>query len=293
VLVCLSAGIAAAQPEPDAEATSGSANNQGTTGINAPVAVTDKDRMWVNFSREAAVLGDNHYWVELRGLKMYSATDPTLGLNGYPTSSFEKRNGKTIDNIEGGRFDLIGAYGLGKAGELGIDIPFVIQQQIEFTNGSFQNNADIGDLLLYGKFKQELAENWAGALGMELSAPTGSESNMIGSGDLGLNPFLSTRYTEGRLGVGGHLGFLFNTGSQPQVFNWSVEFVARANRLLALRTEVNGRLFNSGGTVNDISIWPGLDFNLTDYFVIRPQGLVHATDDAINWGIGLGLAFTM
>jgi hypothetical protein len=56
---------------------------------------------------------------------------------------------------------------------------------------------------------------------------------------------------------------------------------------------VNGRLFRDDGTINDISIWPGLDFNLTDYFVIRPEGLVHATDDAINWGIGIGFALTL
>jgi hypothetical protein len=255
--------------------------------------------MWANFSREAAVVGDNHWWAELRGIKLNSANDPALGLNGYPVTPLAKKKcpnntpNPCIENIDGGRFDLIGAYGLGQAAEFGIDIPFVVQQHIEFTNGSFQNNADIGDLQLYGKFKQQLADHWAGAIGLELSAPTGSSSNLIGSGDLGLNPFLSTRYQSGRIGFGGHVGFLLNTGSQPDVFNWSVEGVARANSLLALRTEVNGRLFNENGTINDISIWPGLDFDLTDYLVIRPEGLVHATDDAINWGIGIGFAVTM
>ncbi|MDX2168831.1 MAG: hypothetical protein SF182_17295 [Deltaproteobacteria bacterium] len=290
VLVCSCVGAAAAQPEPGAADTSGTTT---TTASTPDVAVTDRDRVWANFTREAAVVGENRFWVELRGMILQTGNFPTLGLNGYPVRDFEKQTGKTVENIDGGRFDLIGAYGLGKMGEIGIDLPFVMQQQIEFTDGSFQNDANVGDLVLYGKFMQQLAQDWNGAVGMELSAPTGPVDEMLGSGDLGLNPFLSTRYQSGRVGVGGHLGFLFNTGSQPQVFNWSVEFLARANKQLALRTEVSGRLFNDDGTINDISIWPGFDFNLTDYFIIRPQGLVHATDDAINWGIGIGFVVTM
>jgi len=271
VLFCLCAGAAAADD----------------------VQVTDKDRMWVNFTREAAVVGDNRFWVELRGMELQTANTPTLSLVGYSVADYEKQHNKTIENIDGGRFDLVAAYGLGQAAEIGFDLPFVMQQQIKPTSGSPDNVANVGDLVLYGKFKQQLADHWAGAIGLELSAPTGPSSELLGSGDLGLNPILSTRYQSGRLALGGHVGFLLNTGSQPDVFNWSLEAVARANSMLAFRTEVNGRLFRDDGTVNDISIWPGLDFNLTDYFVIRPEGLVHATDDAINWGIGIGFALTL
>jgi len=294
LLLCLSATVGVAQEEDAGEASA------IATAEEAKLAVTDRDRMWVNFSRESAVLGQNRFWVELRGMIQQMSNNPTLGLSGYTVTNYAKKNGP-VETINGGRFDLVGAYGLGKAGEIGLDMPFVMQESI---NGD--EFADVGDLLLYGKFKQELAEHWSGAVGMELSAPTGSESKILGSGDLGLNPFLSTRYQSGRMGLGGHLGFLLNTGSQPDVFNWSVQFIARANQLLALRTEVNGRLFRGSApgerngmvvsnteTINDIAIWPGLDFNLTDYFIIRPEGLVHATDDAINWGIGIGLAFTM
>lgn len=286
VLLCLCAGAAVAE--------------EVAPEVADAVQVTDRDRMWVNFSREAAVLGANHWWAELRGMKLNSVNDPALGLSGYPVTPLAKKKcpnnapgDACIESIDGGRFDLIGAYGLGPAAEFGIDIPFVVQQQIEFTNGSSQENATMGDLQLYGKFKQELAEHWAGAIGLELSAPTGSSSKLTGSGNLGLNPFLSTRYQSGRIGFGGHLGFLLNTGNQSDVFNWSLEGVARATSMLALRTEINGRLLRDGGTINDISIWPGLDFDLTDYFVIRPEGLVHASDDAISWGIGIGFAVTM
>ena len=88
---------------------------------------------------------------------------------------------------------------------------------------------------------------------------------------------------------------LLNTGSQPDVFNWSVEGVVRGNQLLrAAHARSTGVLFRDvGETFNDIAILPGLDFNLTDNIIIRPEGLAHLTADAIDWGIGLGLVFTL
>jgi hypothetical protein len=271
--------------------------------------VSDRDRVWVNFTREAAVVGEKHFWIELRGIKLMndqgiSQPDnqgmkfdgPTLGLNGYPVN--QPRCSMTsptncIESIDGGRFDLVGAYGLGPSMEVGVDFPFIMQQQISFTDGTNQEDAEPGDLLLYGKFKRQIAEHWAGALGLEVSAPTGSPSKFLGSGHTGLNPFLSARYQSGRLGVGAHAGFLLNVDGPADVFNWSVETILRGNQMFALRCEVNGRVFRDGETFNDISVWPGIDFNLTDNIIIRPQGLAHCTSDAINWGIGVGLVFTM
>ena len=169
-----------------------------------------------------------------------------------------------------------------------------MQQQIVFATERPEENVNVGDLVLYGKYKLPLADHWAGGLGVEMSIPTGPESELLGSGDLGLNPFLSTRYQSGRFGLGGHLGFLLNTGSQPQVFNWSVEGVCAAPQLFSFRTEINGRaLQRRRQTFNDVAILPGLDFNLTDNFIIRPEGLSHLSSDAINWGIGIGFVFTM
>ena len=267
--------------------------------------VTDKDRMWANFTREAAVVGDRQFWIELRGMKLMNDQaikqtnslgtfeGPTLGLNGYPIKPFAEKKGKNVEEIDGGRFDLIGAYGI-EMWEVGMDLPFVMQQQIEFVDGTFQNDANVGDMVLYGKYKMQWDDEWAGGLGMEMSIPTGPEDELLGSGDLGLNPFVSTRYQSGRVGLGGHLGFLLNTGSQPQVFNWSLQGVVRGNEHFSLRTEIVGRLFNNvGSTFNDIAVYPGLDFNLTDNFIIRPEGLAHLSTDAINWGIGIGFVFTM
>lgn len=270
--------------------------------------VTDNDRMWANFNREAAVVGDGRFWIELQGMKLMNdqqikqtdVTDPTktvegptLGLNGYPVKPFAQKKGSNVTSIDGGTFNLIGAYGI-QSWEVGGNLPFVMQQQISFATERPQEDANVGDLVLYGKYKLPLADHWAGGLGMEMSIPSGPESELLGSGDLGLNPFVSARYQEGRAGLGGHLGFLLNTGSQPQVFNWSVEGVVRGNKYFSLRTEIDGRLFNSvGETFNDIAVYPGLDVNLFDHFIIRPEGLAHLTTDAINWGIGIGFVFTM
>jgi hypothetical protein len=289
-----------------------------TAGIAsaAETVVSDHDRMWVNFNREAAVVGDQHFWVELRGMLLQDDQSinqqgtlsaggtttfkgPKLALNGYPINGKKcsvddkTSSNRCIESIDGGRFDLVGAYGLGANSEVGLDLPFVMQQQIDYVDGGHMENANVGDLVLYGKIKRQLAEHVAGSLGLELSAPTAPSDNFLGSGELGLNPFLSTRYQSGRVALGAHVGFLLNTGSKPDVFNWSLETILRGNALFALRCELNGRLFQDSGTYNDIAVWPGIDLNLTDNFVIRPQALAHITQDAIDWGLGIGFVFTM
>lgn len=302
IAVCAVAGPAFAQAgsEPVLAAAAGPVE----TDIN------DGDRVWVNFTREAAVVGEKHFWIELRGMKLMDDQSikqqdsagnqfegPTLGLNGYPLN-VPRCDGSAeegcVEEIDGGRFDLLGAYGVMPNLEVGIDLPFVMQEQLSFIGGGERQAVGLGDLLLYGKFKRQLAAHIAGAIGLEISAPTGSSKDHFGSGNTGLNPFLSTRYQSGRVALGSHIGFLLNVDDPPDVFNWSVEGIVRGNSLFSLRCEVNGRLFKTGGeTFNDVAVWPGLDFNLTENLIIRPQALAHLTTDAIDWGLGLGLAFTM
>lgn len=270
--------------------------------------VSNKDRMWVNFAREAAVVGDSQLWIELRGMKLQDDSGPkqasvtgtgrvegpTLGLNGYPLRDYERKVQKDVQSIDGGRFDLVGAYGIGEAVEVGAILPFVMQEQIEFHDGTFVEHADLGDLQLYGKYKLLFTEELAGAAGLELSIPTGSQAQLFGSGTVGFNPFVATRYQSGRFAVGGHVGVLLNVTNRPQVFNWSVQGIVRGSALFALRTEIVGRLFNDvGETFNDIAAYPGIDFNLTENIIIRPEGLAHLTDDAIDWGIGIGFVYTL
>jgi hypothetical protein len=299
------AAPAFAQPEPEPPEPAVAAPSPADTSD-----ITDRDRVWVNFTREAAVVGEKHFWIELRGMKLMNDQSikqqdnagnqfegPTLGLNGYPLN-VPKCDGAAeegcIEEIDGGRFDLLGAYGVMPNLEVGIDLPFVMQEQIDFVGDAEREAAGLGDLLLYGKFKRQLATHIAGAIGLEITAPTGSTKDRFGSGHTGLNPFLSARYQSGRVALGSHVGFLLNVDDPPDVFNWSVEGIVRGNSMFALRCEINGRLFKTGGeTFNDVAVWPGLDFNLTENFIIRPQALAHLTTDAIDWGLGLGLAFTM
>ena len=300
LVACVMTGTALAQASPEVAEPAA-----------APYDVTDRDRVWVNFTREAAIVGHRHFWLELRGMALLNDQSirqsdgaggtfegPTLNLAGYPLNRPTRCKGLDdesgcVTEITGGRFDLIAAYGLLSTLEVGMDFPLMLQD-VKFAGGSDSNAVDIGDLQLYGKFKRQLAEHWAGAVGVEINTATGSSSKGFGSGHTGLNPFLSARYQSGRFALGSHVGFLLNVDDPPDVFNWSLQGIVRANQLFAFRCEFNGRLFRTGGTTfNDVAVWPGLDINLTDYFVIRPQALAHLTDDAINWGLGLGLALTL
>jgi hypothetical protein len=311
IAVCAITGTALAQGSPDAANPA-----QGSPDVATPAAassdVTDRDRLWANFTREAAIVGHRHFWLELRGMALMNDQSirqsdgaggtfegPTLNLAGYPLNRPTKCKGLDgepgcVTEINGGRFDLVAAYGLLSTLEVGMDFPFVMLQDVTFAGGADGDTVDVGDLQLYGKFKRQLAEHWAGALGLEINTATGSSSKGFGTGHTGLNPFLSARYQSGRVALGSHVGFLLNVDDPPDVFNWSLQGIVRANQLFAFRCEFNGRLFRTGGTTfNDIAVWPGLDVNLTDYFVIRPQALAHLTDDAINWGLGLGLAIAL
>jgi hypothetical protein len=60
----------------------------------------------------------------------------------------------------------VGSYGLGANAELGFDLPFAFQEKISFTDGGGSDEFDVGDLVLYGKFKQKLATHCAGAIGL-------------------------------------------------------------------------------------------------------------------------------
>ena len=99
--------------------------------------VTDNDRMWANFTREAATVGDRHFWIELQAMKLNNdqeisqpdVTDPTknvegptLGLNGYPVKPFAEKHGSNVTSIDGGTFDLVGAYGI-ESWEVGGNLP--------------------------------------------------------------------------------------------------------------------------------------------------------------------------
>lgn len=261
--------------------------------IAADVGVTEADRVSLNFTREAATVGHKKVRLELRGVTIEDDADPDLNLIGFATEGFERRTGDKITRIKGGIIDLLGSVGLGNNAELGFDIPFFIQET-EFETKSSDNDEDVGDVVLYGKFKRKVAERCVAAAGLEIKIPTGPERKQFGTGELGLNPFLSTRYTRGRFSLGGHVGWYIYTGSVPDVFNYSVEGILKGSDRYAIRAEFSGRRFKDfGETFDDMVVLPGIDFLLTDSFVIRPNGLIGVTPEAWDWGVGLGLALLL
>jgi hypothetical protein len=276
-----------------AAATAGAEDAEEATPANH---VSEKDRVWTNYTREAAVVGKGTFRFALRGtLINKSVDDNEIDLTGFPLEDFEERQvpADKVKGISGGRFDLLGSYGLGPLAEIGYDMPFFIES-IDMENNPTINTGDVGDLVLYGKVRKMISSRTAGGLGLEITAPTGNERKRLGTGETAFNPFISVRHSFDRIALGAHTGYALYTGSVPDVFNWSAYAVARANEQYAVRVEVSGRLFKyRGDFFNDVSLLPGFDFDLTQSFTIRPQGLVHLTEDAWEWGIGIGLVLTL
>jgi len=268
------------------------------------INVTDADRVFRNFTREAATVQPGQIRLEVRGMTLEDNGNTRLNLLGFPARDI-------VTSENGGIIDVLGSYGLGKSSELGFLVPTFIQSQrlrgpqkvvagkpqVDgngnpiYTTTSSQNE-DVGDVQLYGKFKRSVAEHCVMAGGMELSLPTGIERKSFGTGELGTNPFVSTRYQNGRLAFGMHAGYEFYTGDVPDIFNYSVEAIVRGSDQYALRAELSGRFFETGGTrYNDVVVMPGIDFNVTPEFTIRPEGLANVTEEALDWGLGLGVAY--
>jgi len=261
-----------------------------------PVAadqVTERDRLWVNFTREAAHVGSGNLRLAVQGLAINKSTrDRTVDMTGFPVDDLEKAleiagTPDTVENIDALRFDLVGSYGLGPYAEFGVDMPFFAQSLRFEGDTPTENTGDVGDLVIYTKFRKMVADNTSVGGGLELSVPTGSERKRLGTGELAFNPFVNARHTWGRIAVGGHLGFAISEGDPADVFNYSTFVIARATEILAFRLELNGRFFKDfGQDFNDVSLWPGIDLNVTERVTIRPQGLAGLTSDAWEWGIG-------
>ena len=76
---------------------------------------------------------------------------------------------------------------------------------------------DVGDLVLYGKFRKSISNSVMMGGGLEMSVPTGRESKRMGTGELAFNPFVNVRYTRGRIALGGHVGFYMSDGNVAEI----------------------------------------------------------------------------
>ena len=145
-------------------------------------------------------MGDGHVRLEVRGLYVKEKS-ADLDLNGFPVDPLEDRKSTKVGDIQGGVFDLLASYGLGERSELGAVLP-VFVQSTDFDGASSTNDVGIGDVVFYGKFKRQVATNCSMAGGLELELPTGSEKKSFGTGELGFNPFISSRYQRGPFAAG-------------------------------------------------------------------------------------------
>ncbi len=248
----------------------------------ADVQVTDTDRTYKNFTRETATVQQGEVRVEVRGLMEQDDTHTKLNLLGFPI--------KGVADLSGGIIDLVGSYGVAKNAEVGFIVPSYVQSLTLLTGGPKVNNSDIGDVEVYGKFQRPVAEHCNIGAGLEMTFPNGPVNKGFGTGELGVNPIISTRYQEGRLGVGANVGWNFYKGSVPDVFNYGAEVIVKGTANFALRTEIVGRVFNQGGTrYDDLTILPGVDFKWSDSLTIRPTGLAGGTATSLDWGLGLGV----
>ena len=260
------------------------------TGASAAdVQVTDADRTFANFTRETAIVRQNEIRLEVNGIEKQDENN-RLDLLGFPVKQLPGTAGG-VKSLSGGIIDVMATYGFAKNAEVGLIIPTYVQSLTLRRGGNKLNNSDIGDVTLYGKFQRAVAEHCNVGAGMELSTPNGPVDKGFGTGELGVKPFVSTRYQQGRVGVGANVGMDFYTHEVPSVLNYGAEVLLRINSTFAFRTEIQGRVFEQSGTrYDDLEVYPGVDVQVSDNLVIRPTGMANGTDTALDWGIGVGVA---
>lgn len=245
------------------------------------VDVNDQIRSFKNFTRDAATIGEGRFRLEVQGVKIEDEAKTRLNLIGFRIKA---------DEISAGALSLLGTYGLSKNSEVGFVLPGYIESRT--VTGQKRTREDMGDVLLWGKFTQTVQDQLKWAAGVEVSVPSGSKSKEFGTDEVGVNPFVSGRYTYKAFGMGGHLGYQFSSGDVPDVFNWSFEMFLRGSSFYTIRHELTGRVFHQGGFRNhDLTLWPGVDLHFSDNFTVRPTGMVGGTDIALDYGVGLGLAY--
>jgi hypothetical protein len=261
-------------------------------GVASAADVTDADRVFRNYTRETATVGENQIRLEVRGLEEQTDDTARLNLAGQHLPGCAVGNPGCAKDLDAGIIDLVGSYGMGKNAEVGFILPGMIES-LRVTQDNVttvQHDSDLGDIQLYTKFKRQVAQHCAVGAGVELSLPNGSRSKGFGTGEFGVNPVVSTRYQRGLVAVGGNVGYQVYTGDVPDVFNYGTELILRWSEEYALRTELAGRLLRQGNHYHDLTVLPGVDVNLSENLVVRPTGLVGVSPSAADWGIGIGVA---
>lgn len=255
------------------------------------VELSGHERTFRTFTIDATTVEENRFRLEVQGIKVQDDPGARFNLIGFRIPKPPAIARKEI-STDGGIFNLLGSYGLSKNAEVGFLLPGYIESRT--VAGQKSTKEDMGDVQLYGKFTQPVMDIMRWGAGVQVSVPSGSKSKDFGTDEVGLNPFVSSRVTWGRIGLGGHLGYQFFTGDVPDVFNTSLSLFLKGNDFYTLRGEAVLRVFHQGGFRNvDLTVWPGVDMYFSDRLIVRPTGMVGGTDAATDWGIALGIAYTL
>jgi hypothetical protein len=255
------------------------------------VELSGQERTFRTFTNDAATVEEGRIRLEVQGIRVQEEEGARFNLIGFRIPKPPAARREQI-GMNGGIFNLLGSYGLTKNAEVGFLLPGYIESRTVV--GQKRTKEDIGDLQLYGKFTQPLADMFRWGAGVEVSVPSGNESDDFGTGEVGLNPFVSGRFTWKRIGFGGHVGYQLSTGDVPDVFNTSGSLFLKGSDFYTLRAETALRVFQQGGFRNvDLTVWPGVDMHFSDRLIVRPTGMAGGTGAATDWGIALGIVYTL
>ena len=158
-------------------------------------------------------------------------------------------------------FTLSGTYGLGDRFDVSAAVPFVTVlmdgERIDTYRGTAAVQATatasasgIGDVMVRGKYTVFRRGASGIAVGAEARLPTGSEDNLLGSGETVITPRVIGSFERGWVGVHGSAGYSFGGASDAADVSGAVTVVATPR--VTLSGEFLTRRVASGGNFVDV-----------------------------------------
>ena len=215
-------------------------------------------------------------------------TDRPSGSNGFPLNhpkcdiSAQQRTASS--EIDGGRFDLVGAYGVwldSRSRASTSRSSCRRSHRLRHGSASARRTAASATCCSYGKFKRQLAEHCGRrdrrSRSARRRARRASSSVPVTPDSIRSSPPATSRVRLRSAGTSASSSTSTIAAGCLQLERGGHR--ARQRRCSRCAVRSNGRLFKDDSeTFNDIAVWPGLDFNLTDNIIIRPQGLAPPDD---------------
>jgi len=139
------------------------------------------------------------------------------------------------------------------AGQTYCQTPPLSGQIFRFTPGTFisQGATGIGDIVVRGKVQVMKGEHYRLAVGLDARLPTGDELNLLGTGAIGIKPFVAFS-RRGRLSPHANLGYQWNgdsnlggsevgsSGKIPNDFSYNGGFDFRATKRVTVAADFLG-----------------------------------------------------